>query len=148
MKGGNNMRSIVYFLALSITMNFLACSKIGGGKDEAESTMSKVYELIQEEAYESVLDYYAPEFFAETPREEWTTILEQINGRLGGLVTYEVVGWDVEKKIGSNSGTYVQLTYKTNYTKYEAKENIILRRELGASDFMILGHHIASDGFL
>ena len=142
------MKSMVYILTLSIIMSFLACSSSTDSKQEAATTMSKVYDLIQEEAYESALDYYSAQFFQETSREKWSETLEHINSRLGSLMTYEVIGWKVKKNIGTGSGTYVQLTYETHYTKYVAKENIILFRELGASDFNILGHHIASDGFL
>ena len=142
------MKSMAYILALSITMSFLACSSTTDSKQEAETTMAKVYDLIQEEAYESVLDYYSPQFFQETSREKWNEMLENINSRLGSFMTYEVIGWKVKKNIGTGSGTYVQLTYETNYKKYVAQENIILFREVGTSNFSILGHHIVSKGFL
>ena len=142
------MKSMVYILALSIIMSLPACSSTTDSKQEAETTMAKVYDLIQEEAYESVLDYYSPKFFQETSREKWNEILQHINSRLGSLMTYEVIGSKVKNNIGTNSGTYVQLTYETHYTKYVAKENIVLFRELGTANFSILGHHIVSEGFL
>ena len=142
------MKSMVYILTLSITMSFLACSSTTDSKLEAETTMAKVYDLIQEEAYESVLDYYSPQFFQQTSRVKWNEMLENINSTLGSLMTYEVIGSKVKKNIGAGSGTYVQLTYETHYTKYVAQENIILFRELGTSNFSILGHHIMSEGFL
>ena len=45
----------------------------------------------------------------------------------------------------TDSGTYVQITYKTHYTKYEAQEDRTSLKELDVSSFKILGYYILSE---
>ncbi len=142
------MKFFRHIVLISLMLMILSTCGFIGSKDDAESTVSKVFELIQERDYDSALNYYSNRFFGVVSEEEWIGMLEYVNEKLGDLESYELLNWNVEKKMKPISGTFVRLVYKTQYTKYEAQENILLQQEGRGSDFRIIGHRINSPGFL
>ena len=76
-------------------------------KENAESTVSEVVGLIREGEYGSALDYYSDSFFKVVSEEDWIGLLEHINEPLGDLESYELLTWDVEKKMGVIPRTYI-----------------------------------------
>jgi hypothetical protein len=134
---------VAVILALLI-VSFQACL---GTKEEAEEVVSALYSSIQEKDYESALDYYSRKFFDVTSEDEWLPMLAKIGEKLGDLVSYELTGWHVNMRYGTNPGTYATLTYRTKYSKHDAVETISLEKK-GLSGFKITGHDIRSQGFL
>ena len=145
------MKAIKYMIALGLILAFFTgcgLSSFTDPKDDAESTMAKVFELIQMRDYESTLNYYSQNFFGAVSEEEWIGLLEHVNEKLGDLESFELLNWNVEKKMGPATGTYVQLVYRTQYSRYEAQEEIVFQKEVRGPDLKIVGHHIKSRGFL
>ncbi len=114
------------------------------GKNEAEEFMSNVYQLIQQQQFDAALEYYSGKFFTEISRDEWLSELMKINKQLGNLDTYELTFWHDKQGIGVNADHYMQMTYKTQYSKYEAIENLYLLKS--GSSYVILTHQINSEG--
>jgi hypothetical protein len=145
------MKAIKYMIALGLILPFITGCGLSGftePKDDAESTMAEVFELIQLRDYESTLNYYSQTFFGAVSEDEWIGLLEHVNEKLGDLESYELLNWNVEKKMGPATGTYVQLVYRTQYSRYEAQEEIVFQKEVRGPDLKIVGHHIKSQGFL
>lgn len=106
--------------------------------------MNGLFECIRDNDYQSALDYYSDEFFEVTPRGQWVAILEAISGSLGNLEDWELQGWQVTKREGVMSGTYVEMTYRTKYSACCAAEEVTLKKS--GSEFRVTGHHIDSEG--
>ncbi len=145
------MKTIKTMIALGLILAFVTgcgLSSFTDPKDDAESTMAEVFELIQVRDYESTLNYYSQNFFGVVSEEEWIGLLEHVNEKLGDLESYELLNWNVEKKLGPATGTFVQLVYRTQYSRYDAQEEIVFQKGVIGSDLKIVGHHIKSKGFL
>jgi hypothetical protein len=142
------MRLVVSCLLLIFVASALpgcVCS-ITEDKEAAERTMNSVFECIRDRDYESALQYYSIEFFGETPEDQWTDILETINEKLGDLQSWDLDRWKTTRMTGTKCGTYVDMTYRTQYSKYDAVETVTLKKS--GSAFKVLGHNINSEGFV
>jgi hypothetical protein len=115
----------------------------------AESVAANVFENIKTGHIESVSAYYSPLFFRQTSKEEWESILQNMNKKLGTLESYELVNWNVRKQVNiTGSGTYWLLQYNVQYSKYPATETLNIFKPIGGSEYKILGHNINSAAFL
>ncbi len=138
------MRSILCLAILGlILLAFPSCSAMSD-KAAADEVMSEAYELIKVKDYDSVLDYYSEEFLLSTTEEEWLTVLNTVNEKLGDLQSYELVAWNLNmKKAGADA--YIRLQYDTQYERYEASETVSLVK-IGGSGFKINSHSVFSEG--
>lgn len=122
----------------------LALLAIGCGfsasREAAADAMTRYFEAVERHDYAAALALYADSFFKDTSREAWEAQLEGYNRRLGDLMAYEAVSWNVKKHVGANSGTFVKVVYKTRYSRQPAVERFILKKADGG--FIIIAHHI------
>ena len=109
-------------------------------REAAADAMSHYFEAVERHDYAAALAVYADSFFRDTSREAWEAQLEGYNRRLGDLMSYEAVSWNVKKHVGANGGTFVKVIYKTRYSRQPAVEQFILKKADG--DFVIIAHHI------
>jgi hypothetical protein len=142
------MRRTVYCITLVFALCFLTgCfGDLSESQENAELTTNAVYEHIQNKDFQGVIGYYSSDFFSATTEDGFIEMLKLINEKLGDLQSWEQTSSYVSSQVGTNSGTYVQLTYETTYSKYEAVETINLKKY--GSEFKITGHNFNSEGFL
>jgi|GEM_PF-5774228 hypothetical protein len=144
------MRIYLIFLLLAVVF-FTGLSGGCSAPKAAEEVAISYYKAIQNKDLEKALDYYSPKFLEKTPRDDLIRNLNQVNKKLGDLKTYELVSWKTTKYMGVGelpSGTYYELQYKVEYTKYPANEMLTLYKSSSNEDILIFGFNINSSGFL
>lgn len=138
---------IVIPVFVIIVLVMLGCG-IKQDKSVAESLASDLFEAIKVGDIEKALTFYSPEFLQHIPQEEWESILNSLDSKLGSFQSYELVTWHYKKQLHtSGTGTIIVLQYKVTYSKYPATEVLTLFRPVGGR-FQILGHQISSIGLL
>jgi hypothetical protein len=134
-------------LAIVVVTSVPGCvCSITEDKEDAERTMNTVFECIRYKDYQSTLQYYSDDFFEKTSRDQWVAMLEAVDEKLGDLDSWQLEGWKTTKLTGTNPGTYVELTYQTKYSKYDATETVTLKRT--GAEFRVFGDHYDSHSFL
>jgi Protein of unknown function (DUF4019) len=117
-------------------------------KAAVEAIAAKFFDKIKSGDFDSAMSLYSPKFFQQTSKDDWKSILVNLQSKLGSLERYELVSWNFKKQANtSGSGTYWALQYKVTYSKYPATESITIFRPVGGK-FQILGHNINSTGLL
>lgn len=138
--------------AWAVVLAILAAAPAGciKGPEEADAYAGLYFQCIQEHRLDDALELYSPEFFDETnSRDRWLELLRTLDAKLGELQSYELTTWNRRSVAGTaGSGTYWTLVYRTQYRKYPAEETIAVFRPSGSPALSIIGHHIASEGFL
>ncbi len=135
--------ALVFLMAVTIT----GCSLVED-KSVAENVVKNYFELIKDKNFEKTLTLYSKQFFEKTKKEDWLQILKNINGKLGDLQKYELIRWNINKRVGTGSGTYFSLQYQVTYSKYPANESFTIFKKRRGSELRIVGHFINSQGLL
>jgi hypothetical protein len=139
-------------IALAVVLVILTAAPTGciKGPEEADAYAGLYFLCIQEGRLDDALDLYSPEFFDDTnSRDGWLELLHTMNTKLGTLQSYELTTWNRRSVVGTEgSGTYWTLVYQTQYEKYPAEETIAVFKPSDSTTLSIIGHHIASEGFL
>lgn len=121
---------------------------IGEDKTAAETIVINVLEDIKLRDIDEALTFYSPQFFQQTSKEEWKSLLQRLSEKLGKLESYKLLTWHVTKQVHtSGSGTYLTLQYEVQYSKYPATETLTVFKPIGG-EYRILGHYINSVGLL
>lgn len=117
-------------------------------KATAEAVATNLFAKVQLGDFDSAMSLYSPKFFEQTSKDEWKSLLGNLQKKLGSLESYELVTWNFKKQAHtSGSGTYWVLQYKVTYSKYPATETVTVFKPVGGT-FQILGHNINSTGLL
>ncbi len=137
--------------AMALVMAAVVVSGCGVSEEkrQAEEVASGCFECVKQKDFEGAAAYYSPKFYQATSREKWVEMLGNINGKLGDLREYKLVGWNFKKFAGVvGSGSYWQLQYQTTYTKHPAQETLVIFRPFGGGEFKIISHNINSEGLV
>jgi len=137
----------VIMKSLLILFLISGCS-VSEDKKQAEQLSSKLFASIKKGDFKKAMKFYSKDFFKQTSRAEWTSILKNLKYKLGSLQSYELVTWRVSKQAHtSGTGTFISLRYKVIYKKYKATEDLAIFKPIGGSP-LIVGHNINSKGLL
>lgn len=117
-------------------------------KEDAQATLDTHFQAVAAHSSADVLSRYDESFFQSVPREEWAKRLATLETKLGEYRSFETVSWNVNSKMGTDSGTYVSVTCKVTYAKHTAQEAFVLFRKQDDEPFRILRHGINSDALL
>jgi hypothetical protein len=126
-------------LLLSLLLLLSSCG-FSASKEDVTEVMTQYFTAIEAQDYLAAMEYYAASFFKEASREAWEAQLQKYNRQLGDLESFEAVNWNVKKNVGANAGTFVQVIYKTHYSRHPAVEKFILKK--AAVGFRIIAHRI------
>ena len=126
-------------LLLPLLLLLSSCG-FSDSKEAVAEVMTRYFTAIEAQDYPAAMDFYAETFFKEASRETWEAHLHNTNRQLGDLESYEAVNWNVKKNVGANAGTFVQVVYKTRYSRHPAVEKFILKK--AAEGFRIIAHRI------
>jgi hypothetical protein len=126
----------------------MVLSAVGCGfsasREAAAESMARYFEAVEHRDYDAALAVCADSFFQETSREVREAELAANARRLGDLLSYEAVSWNVKKNVGAGAGTYVKVVYKTRYSRQPAVERFILKKV--DRQFAIIAHQIEARG--
>ena len=115
-----------------------------GSREDAAEIMKHYFTAIEAQDYQAAMAYYAEAFFEKTSRDQWEAKLQGYNRQLGDLEQYEAMSWNVKKHVGVGGGTFVQVIYKTRYSRHPAMEKFILQE--GDLGFRIIAHRVQVKG--
>jgi hypothetical protein len=111
--------------------------------------LTRHFQTIATNGFESALVDYGPEFFQKTTKDEWKKALTKLSDKLGTYQSHTVTGWHVFKNASAiGAGTTVSLQCQVTYSKHPATESFALFKGLGDSDYKIVGHQINSTALL
>jgi hypothetical protein len=125
---------------LLLLLLLLASCGFSASKEDVTEVMTHYFTAIEARDYPTAMDYYAASFFKDASRDAWEAQLQQYNRQLGDLESFEAVNWNIKKNVGANAGTFVQVVYKTHYSRHPAVEKFILKK--AAAGFRIIAHRI------
>jgi len=118
-------------------------------KTDAEKVLTRHFQTIATNGYDTAMTDYGSLFFQKTTKDEWTKALEKLNAKLGSYQSHSIASWRVFKNAGATgAGTTVSLQCQVTYSKHSATENFTLVRGLTDSDYKIVGHFINSIALL
>jgi hypothetical protein len=136
------MRCAGFWIGLLLML--LGGCGFSGSREDAAEIMEHYFTAIEARDYHAATAYYAAAFFEKTPRDRWEATLQGYNRELGDLEHYAAVRWNVKKHVGVDGGTFVQVTYKTSYSRHPATETFILQK--GDAGFRIIAHRVQAKG--
>jgi hypothetical protein len=135
-------------LLIPVSLMLAGCGFVQGKKD-AEALLTRHFQAVSTNGFDTALDDYSPQFFQKTTKEEWRKALTKLNEKLGVYQSHSVTGWRVFKNATpSGAGTTVLLQCEVTYTKHPATESFTLFKGFGESDYKIVRHQINSTGLL
>jgi hypothetical protein len=109
----------------------------------AEDVTKQYFQAIKSKDFDRALSFYAPKFFAKTPREQWLQTLQGINTNLGDLQSYQLLDWLVRVNLTlPEPETIYVLRYRVTYSKSTTEEIISLSKPLISGETRIFGHQI------
>jgi hypothetical protein len=128
--------------ALVLIACFGSCNMIDA-RPEAESLADKYFTSRITGNLEETLSLYGDAFFKETPRSQWIGILDAINRQLGVPLDHSLISWKIWVGHGSaGAGTYVDLDYDVNYSRYPAYETLVFFTPLLGGSPRIFSHSL------
>lgn len=126
-------------LLLTLALVLSSCG-FSASKEAVGEVMVQYFTAIEAHDYPSAADFYAPSFFKDTSRDAWEAQLQTYNRHLGDLESFEAVNWKVKKNVGAHAGTFVQVVYKTRYSRHPAVERFVLKK--ADQGFRIIAHRV------
>ena len=132
----------------------VACLLLSGcgftqGKKDAEAVLTRHFQTIATNGFDTAMTDYGTQFFQNTTKDEWTKALAGMNRKLGAYQSHTVTGWRIFKKAGtSGAGTTVSLQCQVTYSKHTATESFTLFKGVTESDYKIVGHQINSTALM
>jgi hypothetical protein len=144
--------STPYFLAVELFA--VAALLFGGcgfaqGKKDAEAVLTRHFQTIATNGFDTAMANYGTQFFQETTSDEWTKALTKLSEKLGTYQSHTITTWRVFKNAGtSGAGTSVSLQCQVTYSKHAATESFTLFKGVSDSDYKIVGHNINSTALL
>ena len=144
--------SIPHFLTATLfaaTALLLVGCGFTQGKKDAEAVLTRHFQTIATNGFDTAMADYGTQFFQKTTKDEWTKALTKLSSKLGTYQSHTVTGWRTFKKAGtSGAGTTVSLQCQVTYFKHTATESLTLFKGVSDSDYTIVGHNINSTALL
>jgi hypothetical protein len=139
----------IFSLVLSAIVLLSAGCGITKGKKDGEAVLTRHFQTIATNGFDTALTDYSAQFFQKTSKDQWRKALTKLNEKLGTYQSHTVTAWRVFSNAGiTGSGTTVSLQCQVNYSKYPATESFTLFKAVGASDYKIVAHQINSTALL
>lgn len=114
-------------------------------RDRAQEAVDAYFRDIAAGSVDAALDAYAPEFYRAMPRDQWRAELVKLTARTGPVQSYELAGWNVTNRVGTNAGTHATLVYSVVYQRATVQETFVVEAPKDARP-LIVGHSIEFPG--
>ena len=113
---------VSYRLGMVMLCAFMAgCTDPGNTVSKAEQLADNFYVAVKNQDFDKAASYF--EDTPNDPRGRWLKELRDNHDKLGNLESYKMVDKEVDTVY---SGTRYIFIYQTTYTKYPARETLIL----------------------
>lgn len=131
-------RALLVVLALA---GALACGAIAG-KGLAEDGVTQFHQRLDTGAYDEIYEAVDEQFRATTTRADFTRILRAVHDKLGKVVSTKQTNFFAQDRAGIGSGSYVSLTYETQFANGRGTESFNWRVDGGKA--RLVGYNINS----
>jgi hypothetical protein len=127
----------------------LAGCGMKASKEAAETTATKLYQAWSNKDWDAVLGLYSPQFYQETKKEQWRSIILGLHEKLGDYKSHQLKDWNYKTFYGTGGNTQTTvLIYEVRYTHGQATETLTFMGNGTEKVLKIAGHHITSPALL
>jgi hypothetical protein len=120
-----------------------ACG-VAGAKQDAERALVAHFAALRASDDQAALDGYSEQFFAKTPRPQAAQILRNLTAKVGQYQSHQIVGWNVNRKVGTGAGTYVTMKVHVTYSKSSTDEQLVFFRASSGDPIKIFAHSVST----
>ena len=113
------------FLALAVLLAVAAVSACAGfaAKGDAETGVASFHTMLDAEQYADIYGGTDEFFKNATAEAQFTEILQAVHRKLGVVVSTAQTSFYSRDQAGTNAGSYISLTYKTEFAQGPATES-------------------------
>ena len=113
------------FLALAVFLAVAAGSACAGfaAKGDAETGVASFHTMLDAERYADIYGGTDEFFKNATAEAQFTEILQAVHRKLGVVVSTAQTSFYSRDQAGTNAGSYISLTYKTEFAQGPATES-------------------------
>lgn len=134
------MRNVM--LAVGLTYLIAACS-MSADTQLADQEVPKFHASLNDGGFDALYDAGANELKTAATKQDFVKLLEAVHRKLGNVEKTEKTGWNVNY---DTRGTFVTLTYTTNFTRGSGSEQFVYRLEKNRA--LLVGYHINSNALI
>jgi hypothetical protein len=131
-------------IGIIVAIVLIFFSDVGAGLQMAKATTAKYFQAYSQNDWDTALALYSPEFFQQTPKDQWRGQLPLVAAKLGDYQGHQLVGW--RYMMGKNGN--LVLNYQVNYTRGQANETFTFLGNGDGKQILISGHQIHSPALL
>jgi hypothetical protein len=133
----------------AITLSLLGGCGFTQGKKDAEAVLTRHFQTIATNGFDTAMSDYGAQFFQKTTKDEWAKALTKLSSKLGTYQSHNVGDWRVFKNAGTTgAGTTVSIQCQVTYSKHSATESFTMFKGVNDTDYKIIGHNINSAALL
>jgi hypothetical protein len=133
-------RPLVVLSALLATLS--GCS-MSADTDAAEQAVPKFHQQLNAGRFAEIYSQSADELKRATTQQDFVALLDAVHRKLGDTKATNKTGWNVNYQ---TSGSFVTLTYKTNFDGGAAQEQFVFR--LQDKSAILVSYHINSTALI
>lgn len=135
-------------MLLSILFPIAGCN-VNEDVNRAKKVMDNYFYYIDNNQYIEAQDLYSDSFFEERSKEEAADRLRKVYNKLGKIKSYQLQYINFRKVYGdSESGTYIDLTYKVEYSNCTSTDDVTLFKPAEGKEYKIIYQFFTSEGFI
>lgn len=112
-------------LSLAMLVAIAGGPACGGfaAKGEAESGVANFHGMLDAERYSEIYDGTDELFKTATPAAKFTEILQGVHRKLGAVRSATLQNFYSRDQVGTNAGSYISMTYQTQFAEGPATES-------------------------
>jgi hypothetical protein len=111
-------------------------------KGTAEDAVARFHQQLDAEQFEQIYENADELFKNATTRTQFTEILAAVHRKLGNVVSSKQTGFHSRDQAGVNSGSYISMTYDTQFAEGRGTESFNWR--VTGSGVKLVGYNINS----
>jgi hypothetical protein len=121
------MHATLRTISLSLAMLLAAaggaaCAGVAA-KGEAETGVANFHEMLDAERYSDIYDGTDELFKSATPGARFIEVLQGVHRKLGVVNSTTLKNWFSRDQAGTNAGSYISMTYETQFAEGPATES-------------------------
>lgn len=123
------------------TASLLACAGFAA-KGTAEQAVTRFHQQLDAGSYDEIYDQTDALFRIATAREQFLSILRSVHTKLGNVGSSTQTEFYSREEAGTNPGSYISLTYQTQFASGKGTEKFNYRVDGG--QVHLVGYNISS----
>jgi hypothetical protein len=121
------MHATLRIVSLSLAMLVAVAGGAGctgvAAKGDAETGVANFHEMLDAERYSEIYDATDDLFKNATPGPRFVEILQGVHRKLGAVTSTTLKTWLSRDQAGTNAGSYISMTYETQFAEGPATES-------------------------